>query len=300
MSEELNGIQCRIIDDGRGGAPRPLTVGDIFRIDCVMKQMVLKPSKLKFETQKPFQLHLLKSDLAPDGRLQLTATSYQVGEYRGEDLKLTDGLLHLPVQGVQFNVESVIDPKNPPKGPYGPLGGHILFPPVIYFWGSIVVALVGMSMVGIGWFRRWQKKRLIEGLKKHDSRLSPQAQLHSRFRALERQRFLEGEELKKSLPEIEDILRLYVIRQFTIPAYDWSDRLVLKEFQQRYRFLGMDVAKELGVLLRETRKVKVLENPEAKDIEQLVKKIKRWADRADRSMGPQNSRNSPRTQGVNL
>ena len=133
--------------------------------------------------------------------------------------------------------------------------------------------------------RRWQRRRLIDGLKKHDSRLSPQTQLHVRFRQLERNRFLEGGELKKYLLELDDILRVYIIRKFKIPALDWSDRLVIKDFRNRFAFFGAEMVKELVVLLRETRKVKAMLEPQSKDIEQLERKIKRWADQVERFTG---------------
>ncbi|MEY4617758.1 MAG: hypothetical protein RJB66_2718 [Pseudomonadota bacterium] len=279
-------LQCRRVESGNDESQN-LTVGDLFKVECPTQSFFLNPSKLKFITKRPYDLQVLSADLQPDGRLQLMVTSYQVGDFKSEKLKLSDGLAEVPVSGITFKVESVIDKKNPPQGPFGPFGGHSLNLPPLYFWSFLALALVLLVAVGLKSWRKLQRKRLIEGLKKHDSRLGPQSQLHVRFRQLERQRLLDGGELQNYTKEIEDILRLFVVRQFRIPAYDWSDRLILADFQKRYAFLGVDVAKDLMVLLRETRKASALASPQAKDIEQLVRKIKKWADQVDRSTGAQ-------------
>lgn len=307
-------LQCRA-DLGGITPEHPLTVGAPFKLECPTTSFVLNPSKLKFVYKKPYQLQILKTEMHPDGRLELMVTSYQVGPFPGgtgqqgaspqggllphhgqpgatekspgkpDELVLTDGVNELEVQGVEFQVASVIDQQNPPKAPYGPFGGFFLMLPSFYFWSLLGLFITMAAIIAAKSMRRWQRRRLIEGLKKHDSRLGPQTQLHVRFRQLERQRFLEGGEPQKHLAEVEDILRLFVIRQFKIPAYDWSDRLIINDFQKRYAFLGEEMAKELMVLLRETRKSRTLAAPEPKDIEHLVRKIKRWADQADRATG---------------
>lgn len=275
----LSVLECQHEGDA---SKEKLTVGSEFKIVCPTQSFVLNPSKLKFQTEKPYQLQILGSELQPDGRLMLKVTSYQVGDFNSNNVILTDGVNQVAVHGVQFKVESVIDQKNPPKEPYGPFGGHVLFLPAFYLWSVLVFLAVILLFSGFKFFRRWQKKKLIEGLKKHDSRLSPQTQMHVRFRQLERQRYLEGDQLQKLLPEVDDILRIFVIRQFKIPAQDWSDRLIVSDFQSRFSFLGQEIIKDLRVLLRETRKLRTLKNPQPKDIEQLVRKIKRWGDQVDR------------------
>lgn len=293
-SNETSVLQCSVVNAG-GEDAQKLTVGDLFKVECPTRSFVLNPSKLKFVTKRPYDLQIIKTEIQPDGRLQLAVTSYQVGDFKADKLKLSDGLAEVPVEGIHFKIESVIDKENPPQGPYGPYGAHVLSLPPLYFWSFLGLVLLGAIGLGFKSWRKLQRKRLIDGLKKHDSRLGPQTQLHVRFRQLERQRLLEGGELANYMKEVEDILRVFVIRQFKIPAYDWSDRLILADFQKRYAFLGLDLAKELMVLLRETRKVRELKTPQIKDIEQVVRKIKRWADQVDRSTGTAN-----RSRGVSL
>lgn len=291
---DLPVLQCQKVASG-SNEPEALTVGELFKVECPTQSFTLNPSKLKFVTKRPYELQILKTELQPDGRLQFMVTSYQVGEFKSESLKISDGVGEFAVQGLQFKVESVIDKKNPPQGPYGPYGAHVLSLPGLYLWSILGLVVLLAVVGGFKILRRWQRKRLIDGLKKHDSRLGPQTQLHVRFRQLERQRFLEGGDALKHLLEVEDILRLFVIRQFKIPAYDWSDRLILSDFQKRFAFLGPETAKELMVLLRETRKVREMAAPQPKDIEQLVRKIKKWADQVDRATGAHG-----RSKGVSL
>jgi hypothetical protein len=295
VSNAQQSLDCRVegaAGNGAGGGVgggvngnAPLTVGDLFKVECASSSLVLNPSKLKFLTKKPYQLQILKSETQPDGRLQLLVTSYQVGEFKSERLQLTDGVSKADIHGVEFKVESVIDKNNPPKGPYGPYGGYVLPLPGFYFWGLLFLFVFGILILGFKLLRQYQRRRLIQGLKKHDSRLGPQTQLHLRFRQLERQNLAESGQMAKHVAEVEDIFRLFIIRQFKIPAYNWSDRLILNDFEKRFAFLGSEAAKELSVLLRESRKARSLVNPQTKDIEQIVRKIKRWADQVDRATG---------------
>jgi len=292
-------LECKVDENLK--ASQPLTVGDIFKIECSTSRFVLNPSQLKFETKKPYQLKLLQSEVQPDGRITLKVTSYQVGEITSEGLFLTDGVNKVALTGVQAKVESVIDKQNPPKGPYGPFGGFVLSLPLFYLWTVMIVFLLSLLWMSFRFYRRWQKRRLIEGLKKHDSRLSPLTQLHVRFRQLERHRITEqqkidgitGSTLASQFAEIDEILRVFIIRQFKIPAQDWSDRLIINDFQSRFTFLGKELSTELRVLLREIKKNKELmqkitgpvDSKKQNDIERLVKKIKKWADQIDRNLG---------------
>lgn len=312
-------LECKT-DTGLSDPSASLTVGDIFKIECTTESFILNPSKLKIETPKPFQLQLLQSELQPDGRIFLKVTSYQVGELKSEGIVLTDGVSKVALKGVNAKVASVIDQANPPKGPYGPFGGFVLSLPIVYLWMVLVVVALSAVWIGFRFYRRWQKKRLIEGLKKHDSRLSPLTQLHGRFRQLERLRVTEQQKigtlsssvLVNQYVEMDEIMRVYIIRQFKIPAQNWSDRLILKDFQSRFAFLGSELSKDLRVLLREIKKNKeqvqkqssiqaqsqtqskssiadlnskdILNDKKERDLERLVKQIKRWADHVDRNL----------------
>lgn len=315
-------LECKT-ETGTSDPSVPLTVGDIFKIECVTDSFTLNPSQLKIETTKSFQLKLLQSEVQPDGRIFLKVTSYQVGEIKSEGIVLTDGVNKVALTGVNATVASVIDKNNPPKGPYGPFGGFVLSLPFFYLWIALVVVAVSVAWVGFRFYRRWQRKRLIEGLKKHDSRLTPLTQLHGRFRQLERQRVAEQQKmgslamstLVNQLGEMDEIMRVYIIRQFKIPAQNWSDRLILKDFQSRFAFLGTELAKDLRVLLREIKKNKervqkqgqvqnqnqnknqnqnqsqnatntqaTQDDKKERDIERLEKQIKRWADHVDRNL----------------
>lgn len=293
-------LECKM-DDGQKNPETPLTVGAIFKIECTTPSFTLNPSQLKLETKKPYQLKLLQSEVQPDGRIILQVTSYQVGELTSEGVVLTDGVNKVSLNGIKTTIASVIDKNNPPKGPYGPFGGFVLSLPVFYLWVVLIVLGLSALWLGFRFYRRWQKKRLIEGLKKHDSRLSPLTQLHVRFRQLERQRVLEQQKvgevsssaLVNQFVEMDEIMRVYLIRQFKIPAQDWSDRLILNDFQNRFAFLGKELSKDLRVLLREIKKNKELvekvkttmDNKKERDVERLTKQIKRWADHVDRNLG---------------
>jgi hypothetical protein len=296
VNEQTQEIQC----DAKsltGADPVKVTVGEIFQIECLSETISFNPSQVRFlvqlETKEgkkiddPFSLKLFKADISPQGKWIMQVVSYKVGPYNNFKFQMTDGVTTLPVKGVSFNVESVIDQSNPPKAPFGPFGPFMTeFP-----WGGVAVIvsilLIAIFGIVIKSIRLVQKKKLKERMKKYDSPQLPVAQFYAEMRKLEREidfvfaGKLSGEAATAFVKRFEDALKLYLVRQFQIPTFEWPIHLVLKEFKSRYVWFGEEIHTQLSILFRELEKSQKKDVAiTSHDVHQMLKNLKRWVDRA--------------------
>lgn len=274
-----------------------VTVGEIFQVECLSESITFNPSQIRFvvkaETKDgkkiddPYALKLLRADISPQGKWIMQAVSYKVGPHDNFDFEITDGINTLPVKGVKFQVESVIDPNNPPKGPIGPLGPFMTeFP-----WGglAIITSLLLLVILGIviKSIRVIQKKKLKARMKQYESPQLPVPQFYAEMRKLEREIDLvfegkiNGEVAANFIKRFEDALKLFLVRQFEIPAFEWPSHLVIKDFRSRFTWYGEEMHHLLSVLIRELEKSQKKDvTITAHDVHQLLKNLKRWVDRA--------------------
>jgi hypothetical protein len=217
----------------------------------------------------------------------MKVVSYRVGPADKLSIEITDGINSLPIKGVKFQVESVIDPKDPPKGPIGPFGPFVMeFP-----WGGVLIlsTILLMFIVGIiiKFVKIRQKKKIIERMKKYDSAQSPVAQFYAEMRKLEREIDLvfegkiESETAVAFMKRSEDALKLFLLRQFQVPTFEWSNQMVLKDFKSRFLWFGEEIHNQLSILIRELEKSQKNDVViSSRDVHQLLKNLKRWVDRA--------------------
>lgn len=300
-------LQC-VARTSAGDEAVKVTVGEIFTLECQSDSISINPSQARIlaevevqaakegketkegqETKKvedPYILKVLKTDINPQGKWILQVVSYKVGPYNEFPFQLTDGINVMPIKGVSFQVESVIDPQNPPQGPLGPYGPFLTeFP-----WGALAVLLSVLAIIifaiGLKAVRLIKKKRLKERMKQYDSAQAPIPQFYAEMRKLQRemdfvyQGKLSGAAAMPFLKKFESALKLYLVRQFEIPAFEFKSQAVISDFRNRFAWFGEDVSNQLGVLIRELEKSQYNENAiTAQDVQQLYKNLKRWVDR---------------------
>jgi hypothetical protein len=294
--EKAQEIQCEA-RSLKGEDTVKVTVGEIFQLECLSDTISINPSQIRIHVQletkdgkkidDPYTLKLLRVDISPQGKWIMQVLSYKVGSYENFNFDLTDGINTLPVKGVRFQVESVIDPNNPPKGPIGPFGPFMTeFP-----WGgvAILVSVVAVILLGIviKAVRVIKKRKLKERMKQYDSPQLPVPQFYSEMRKLEREidfvfaGKLSGDAATAFVKRFEDALKLFLVRQFQIPAFEWSMHLVLKDFRLRYIWFGDEIHHQLSILIRELEKSQTKDVAiTLHDVHQLLKNLKRWVDRA--------------------
>ncbi|NUN06161.1 MAG: hypothetical protein HUU57_10405 [Bdellovibrio sp.] len=259
-------IQCKTeIPAVEGLKPAELTVGRDFLLVCdgefprdlhqEQLQFVLKPEQKYVLKLRSFEFRSLTT-------ADIKVTSYMAGKFELQDLQLSDGAQTLSLGPVSFAVETVIppaDPANPQAQPqpFGPFGPAQMAVPALY-WAILFSVLGVFALVLIAKiYRVVQRRNMLERLKEHDSALSPLSEFHKGMRNLARVNTVffgtkvEPEDVKLCLRQTDHMLRLYLTRKFRLPAFEWGDRLILKDIKKHNRKIFDHYADDLKKLLKE-------------------------------------------------
>lgn len=274
--------------------PVTVTVGEVFNLECSGESIALNPKQIKIAwKENPYGLKILNSAISPQGKWVFQVVSYKVGQYKDAPIEATDGVNTLPLKNIQFEVKSVIDPKNPPKEMFGPFGPFMTeFP-----WGGVIVMAVILLAIIVSIVVKLVKvkreRNLKERMKKLDHPQTPAAQLYSVVRRMEREiDFVFKGEMKTEsilvfIKDLEQALKIFIVRQFQIPANEWTLKATLNQFKLKYIWLGQEHIQNLSNLLHEIEKSQKGKNVnlETQDIVQLLKNTKKWVDRSLKLMG---------------
>jgi len=259
-------IQCHMeIPPVEGLKENELTVGREFILVCdgeFPKNLAQEKLQFVLKPEQKYQLHLLGFEFRTPTQADIKATAYQAGKFQFQDLQLSDGTQTLSLGPVQYAVESVL-PKAEPgqpavkQEPYGPFGPAALSVPMLY-WG-LLAAAIGLLILGVvvRIYRYVQRRNMLERLKEHDSALSPLAQFHQSMRRLHRGNtvFLgtgaSREDIQACVSETLHMLKLFLTRQYRMPAMEWSDRLILKDLKKYNSAVYAEYGVDLKKLLKE-------------------------------------------------
>ncbi len=250
-------------------------------------------ARLRFElsAEQSQALKILSTEKLSSETLKFKITSYRVGNWDLQDLMLTDGQNKINLGQLKYEVKSVLDPLEPRQEPYGSLGPLSIGIPLSWWivaGGSLAIVCV---LMGVHFRKRFQRKRLIESLRRHDSALSPISEFHQTLRRLRRDsRVFYSQEFDPSEPlllveELEKTFRLFFLRRFQLPAYTWSDRALIKALSREHRQVDAKTLLDLKKILREFAAAKIAQKVEARDVIQLSEQSRRLAESLDKAGG---------------
>jgi hypothetical protein len=290
-------VQCNLdIPKVSGLEDQQLTVGREFYLNCKGEwPKTLKQESLRFSGDEnlKYQIKLLGFEFRTPEEVDIKVTSYLAAKHQFPQLILTDGEQKVELvttQGnVQFSVQSVL----PPQGqgapgqqekiePFGPMGPATIAVPVFYW----LVLLGALAFVGIlGALKVWrynQRREMLLGLKEHDSALSPLQEFHQNMRRLQRVnpvfygKEASHEELRQGVAELSRMFKVFVSRRLKVPAFEWSERLIVNDIRRYHFFVYEEYSKKVHVLFSEFRKA---ENIHAKlsanDVSQLAESLRK-------------------------
>ena len=273
-----------------------LTVGRKFILDC--KGSFPSPFKaeawvIEFgEKQNPHSLKILSSNAISPNEIKMEATSYVAGPTEFKDLKLKysadKDANSVELGPVQFQVQSVIQQQEKPPEPFGPIALSLNWPLV---WWMVLAGLVllALSFIGLKIRKSTQRKNLLESLRKHDSALTPLAEVHKYYRQWRREKSFfydsenPAESLSDFLKEVDQIFRLYLTRTFKVPALQWTDRSVLTEIKKYHAGTFETLGLELKKLMIEMAKAKDAKNLKSKDVVQLTENFRVLAEKISKA-----------------
>jgi hypothetical protein len=248
-------IQCQTeIPAVKGLNDNELTVGREFLLVCQGEfPKDLKRDQLQFvlQPENKYLIQLKAFEFRSADKAELKVVSYTAGKIQFPDLQMTDGAQTFSLGPLGLQVESVLEKPKPganpqeqvKQEPFGPIGPANI-PVPTEFW-IILLAVLGLVLASVAMkiYRVVQRRNILEGLKKHDSALSPLAEYHQGFRKLQRDNGVfisdkaDSEQVLKCLDESYRMHRLYLTRKFQVPAMEWSPRLVLKDIKKHHRAL---------------------------------------------------------------
>lgn len=259
-------IQCKTeIPAIEGLKDNELTVGREFLLVCegeFPKNLVQEKLHFLLKPEQKYQIHLLGFEFRSPTEADVKVTVYKAGQFQIEDLLLSDGSQTLSLGPVQLAAQSVLPQPQPGEAPvkqepFGPIGPAQLGVPMLY-WAILasclgLVLLLALTKV----YRIVQRRNMLERLREHDSALSPLAEFHQGYRRLQRSNSVffgkepRREEVSEVLLETQKMLKLFLTRQFQVPAMEWGDRLVLKDIKKYHREIFLECGDALAKLLHE-------------------------------------------------
>lgn len=274
----MTSVQCQVeIPNVQGLKENELTVGREFLLVCegeFPKDLVQEKLHFILKPEEKYILKLKSFEFRSPTTADLKVTSYTAGQFQFPQLQLTDDKTTLELGSIGFTVQTVMEKPQPsqtgeaPKKPepYGPIGPATIGIPQNYWIALAVILAVLTSWLGSKIYRVVQRRRLLEDLKKHDSALSPISEFYANLRKLQRYNtvFFGGEgtpeDISTGVIELQRMLRLYLTRQYRMPALEWSPRLVVQDLKKYHPRVHAEEGVETQKLLNEFVKAQQAKN----------------------------------------
>lgn len=264
-----------------GGPVAKLTVGDKMLLKCsgpTVSEWKAAP-KIQFPNpEDEFTLAIVEPKKTGINDGEWIVTGYKPGGYKPDWILITDGGNNVKVTGLSWTVESVVEPPKegekaepfPPKGPV-----FLIWP--WWLWASIAGVAVLIGLVAYFRIRRYRaRKALLERLAQKGTVLTPYAEFHKVLRQLSRK---HPEKPEDYLKQLDDSFRAYLMREFVVPADEWSDGAVLKDIKKRNKTLFKEAGKDLAAAMREMKRAKAAKRINVADCEQLQEISRKLVDK---------------------
>lgn len=253
-----------------------LTVGAKFKMNC-HGDIPVEWGKdnvgvvFKDKNAEQFSLFVLSADKLSSNDAELTVTSYKAGQFKPEFVRIVQGEHGFEVTKPQWEVRSVLKQDKQPE-PYPPFGPWQLGLPL---WIVIVLGLlVGViTYFTIRFFRRRsQRQKMLKDLALHATAISPVNAFYKDARVIRKKlnQVAQDADVKDIAVQLDKDFRLFVLRQFQVPALDWSDRAIVDDIRKRHRKEFENSGDKLRKALRELTRVKARSSVNLADSEQLL------------------------------
>lgn len=240
-----------------------MTVGRKFLLRCQGEPAFFERKNLKLVTapENQFSLHLLEIRRLDEKSGDFLMTSYRAGTHDFKGLKLSDGSQTVELAGPAVTVETVLRPQDgKPPQPFGAFGPVVLQWPWVVWAALAALILVLLAGVFAQIWRKVKRRRMLEGLKQFQTALQPFDQFNKEVRQLKRRlEFAEaGQAADWSGPlgELEKSIRFYLLREFQLPAHEWSEQEILKDLKKRHRRVFQAAEDDLRMTFRELKKAR--------------------------------------------
>ena len=291
--EDINKIptwNCRVDSQPAEGA---FTVGEKFVLLCEGQAVSFGDSK-KVHFQMPeallYVIKVLSVDRLKSNEVILTATSYLKGQHKLQELVLVQDLEEkFNVRPFQLNIKSVID--NPEQKPYPPMGAVMMAYPFWFWFSGTSIFIIALCYGIFRLQRRAKRLKVLEELKRHNTALGPYNQLNKDLRTLTRRYSFSVKKkwdpilIERYVVSLDEIFRMYLLREFIVPALDWRTNLVVKEInktdKKRFSSYGISLRKFLKELDRARKDIDKVDKEDCVQLTQMARKVSQtiWQQR---------------------
>ena len=273
---------CQIESSPRDGE---WTVGEIIPLSCEGPRVSFESTDLQFAHADPLQkysLKILDVESQTENSLQLRATTYTPGANEFKATVLTDkGRPVLQVESMVIPTKSVIKSEDPK--PFGPITAFKVGYP-LWLWLGLAALILGILFLSVFRFRRKvQMKKVIDELQQHNTALGAFNQFNKDIRQLGRsyifgeQKAWPEEKKQRYVQSLDEIFRMYLLREFFVPALDWDTNLTLRTLssQDKKRFFryGHDLKRVLQELDQAKKDTDKLKAQDCKQLTQMTTRV---------------------------
>lgn len=255
------------------------TVGEVFTLSCHGQELdLVEPLRVELSEEAQYGVVLLKKLELTKTKMSFEATSYRAAKIKYPYLHIVDGKGNGFVsQPLEITLGSVL-PNPPPQQIYGGIGPFVMSWPIWLFFTLAVLFILGAGWTAIFLKRRFQRKSLEKNIRKF---LSPLGSYHQFSKDIRKLRsgvlFSSRHEWSKAqtenyLNDLDEHFRMFLLREFIVPATTWSSRQILKEIRPKAKHSYHLFKDSLRKTLQELDRAKTSqEQLQSSDCDQLTK-----------------------------
>lgn len=285
-------VQCQVEIPKESGDGASLTVGQVFYLNCEGPWPKMNPDtiELRLDKENDYKLKLLKFSFTSPTQAQLVVTSYKTGQHQLKALQVVEGDQSVVLGDVSFTVQSLMNPQEPVKEPYGPVGPLGLRLPI---WYPLTLVLIIAGIVVFVFYRlrlRRQKKKLLQDMRLNEYAKDPFFQFYQSARKMQRSfGFFSGGAMApgdgtRFIGELDTAFKIYLARKFEVPTLAWSERRILadlkKNFPEFYKEFRLPVRQALAELSRALKAGATITSQDCQQLFELLRKqidqIENW------------------------
>lgn len=271
-----------------------LSVGKVFELKCEadspseFSNLKLEQLEIRLEKADQYKLQILKSEQTSADQLRFEVVSYKAGEHQLKALQVVDGEHSLVLGDLSFAVSSVMNQQEPEKEPYPSVGAFSVHVP-LWYW-LLAFALLASILSWVYWRvrERKQKQKLMREMNLESIAQNPVGQFFHSVRKMQRSyAFFSGiavepSVMKEFIEELNQAYRIYLARNFEVPALQWSEGKILSDIKKNYRSEYAELRPVLRKGLAElSRAQKNSDKVSSTDAQQLFDMIRKQIDQIE-------------------
>ncbi len=187
---------------------------------------------------KDFALKILETKNIDDDSGDFVVTSYKPNKYNNIEIILEGAKgEQIFVEPMSWQVTSVLTQQN--KNGFGPTSPLVLEMPWFYWLGIIAAIFVILLLLGSKLFFYLKWKEQTRKIESFSTALSPTNQFYKDVRSLnsdykgDAENSVSETHAKEYWQKLEEQFKLYLVREFKVPAYQLKNSLIVKKIKKK-------------------------------------------------------------------